>query len=51
MLVTTRNAVGAMIEGPDGRVGILYDILFDDHSWEVRNLLASQTDGTTVNRR
>ncbi len=42
MLVTTRNAVGAMIEGPDGRVGILYDILFDDHSWKVRNLLASR---------
>jgi uncharacterized protein YrrD len=31
-----------MIEGPDGRVGILYDILFDDHSWKVCNLLISR---------
>ncbi len=42
MLIATRHAYGAVLEGPDGRVGTLYDVLFDDQSWKVRHLLVSR---------
>ncbi|MEN6451321.1 MAG: hypothetical protein ABFC96_12590 [Thermoguttaceae bacterium] len=42
MLISTRHAYGATLEGPQGRLGALYDILFDDQSWEVRHLLISR---------
>ncbi|MCE5266269.1 MAG: hypothetical protein LLG00_00080 [Planctomycetaceae bacterium] len=42
MLISTRHAYGAVLEGPDGRLGALYDILFDDQSWKVRHLLVSR---------
>jgi uncharacterized protein YrrD len=42
MLISTRHAYGAVLEGPDGRLGTLYDVLFDDQSWKVRHLLVSR---------
>lgn len=42
MLIATRHVYGAVLEGPDGWVGTLYDVLFDDQSWKVRHLLVSR---------
>ena len=40
-MVAARHAYGAVLEGVHGRVGTLYDILFDDQSWKVRHLVVS----------
>jgi hypothetical protein len=36
MLVATRRLYGASVEGSDGRVGTVKDLLFDGRSWKVR---------------
>jgi hypothetical protein len=41
MLVVAKQMYGTPLEGRDGRVGTLYDILFDDHAWTIRHLVAS----------
>jgi sporulation protein YlmC with PRC-barrel domain len=41
MLVAARHTYGAILEGPHGRLGTLYDILFDDQSLKVRHLVVS----------
>ena len=41
MVVAARHTYGAVLEGDRGRLGALYDILFDDQSWKVRHLVVS----------
>lgn len=41
MLIAARDMYGAALEGNDGRVGTLYDVLFDDQSWKLRHLVVS----------
>jgi hypothetical protein len=41
MLLSAKRLYGMPLEGTDGRVGTLYDILFDDQSWQIRHLVAS----------
>jgi sporulation protein YlmC with PRC-barrel domain len=41
MFIVARDMLGTPLEGTDGRVGALYDILFDDQSWKVRHLVVS----------
>jgi sporulation protein YlmC with PRC-barrel domain len=41
MLINAKHAYGTALEGSDGRVGTLYDILFDDQSWRIRHLVVS----------
>jgi sporulation protein YlmC with PRC-barrel domain len=41
MLIAARQTYGAALEGISGRLGSLYDILFDDQSWKVRHLVVS----------
>lgn len=41
MLIEAKHMYGSALDGPDGRVGTLYDILFDDQSWHVRHLVVS----------
>ncbi|MEN6458992.1 MAG: hypothetical protein ABFC63_08680 [Thermoguttaceae bacterium] len=42
MQISTRHAYGAVLEGPEGRLGTLYDVLFDDRTWKARHLLISR---------
>ncbi len=39
MLITAKQMYGTPLEGSDGRVGSLYDLLFDDQSWKLRHLV------------
>jgi hypothetical protein len=39
MLITARQMYGTPLQGSDGRVGALYDVLFDDQSWKLRHLV------------
>jgi sporulation protein YlmC with PRC-barrel domain len=39
MLIVTSDMFGTPLEGSDGRVGSLYDVLFDDQSRKVRHLV------------
>ncbi len=41
MFIAARDMYGTALEGIDGRVGVLYDILFDDRSWRLRHLVVS----------
>jgi sporulation protein YlmC with PRC-barrel domain len=41
MFIVAKDTFGTPLEGTDGRVGTLYDILFDDQSWKVRHLVVS----------
>jgi uncharacterized protein YrrD len=41
MFIVAKEIVGTPLEGTDGRVGALYDLLFDDQSWKVRHLVVS----------
>jgi sporulation protein YlmC with PRC-barrel domain len=41
MFIVTKDMFGTRLEGIDGRVGTLYDVLFDDQSWKVRHLIVS----------
>ncbi len=41
MLIPAKQLYGALLEGSDGRVGTLYDLLFDDQSWAFRHLVVS----------
>ena len=41
MLINARHMYGMPLEGSDGRVGTLYDLLFDDQSWQLRHLVVS----------
>jgi sporulation protein YlmC with PRC-barrel domain len=41
MLIAAKHAYGIVLEGPQGRVGTLYDVLFDDRTWKVRHLMVS----------
>jgi len=41
MIVAARHTYGAALEGVGGRLGTLYDILFDDQSWKIRHLVVS----------
>jgi sporulation protein YlmC with PRC-barrel domain len=41
MLIAAKHAYGVVLEGPQGRVGALYDVLFDDRTWKVRHLVVS----------
>jgi hypothetical protein len=38
MFIATKRLYGASIQGPDGDVGTVKDLLFDDQSWKVRYL-------------
>ena len=49
MLLLTRQMMGASIEASDGKVGKLCDLLFDDQTWNVRDLVL--TAGSWLNRR
>jgi sporulation protein YlmC with PRC-barrel domain len=41
MLIHAKQMHGTSLEGTDGRVGTLYDILFDDQSWRIRHFVVS----------
>ena len=43
MMVAARHTYGTVLEGKGtaGRLGSLYDVLFDDQSWQVRHLVVS----------
>ncbi len=41
MLIEAKRMYGAALEGTDGRVGTLADILFDDRSWRLRHLVVN----------
>ena len=41
MFIAAKEMYGAPLEGSDGRVGSLYDFLFDDQSWKLRHLVVS----------
>ena len=41
MLIAARDMYGVPLQGSDGRVGTLYDLLFDDRSWRLRHLVVS----------
>lgn len=41
MLVAARDMFGTPLEGTDGHVGAIYDVLFDDQSWKVRHLVVN----------
>jgi sporulation protein YlmC with PRC-barrel domain len=41
MLIAAKQMYGMPLEGSDGRVGSLYDLLFDDQSWKLRHLVVS----------
>ena len=41
MFVVAKDMFGAPLEGTDGHVGAIYDVLFDDQSWKVRHLVVS----------
>lgn len=43
MLIVAREMFGVPVEAADGRVGTLYDVLFDDQSWKVRHLVVDTT--------
>jgi hypothetical protein len=39
MFIVAKDMYGTTLEGADGRVGSLYDILFDDQSWRIRHFV------------
>jgi sporulation protein YlmC with PRC-barrel domain len=39
MLIVAKHIYDTGLEGSDGRVGTLYDLLFDDQSWKVQHLV------------
>jgi hypothetical protein len=39
MLIVAKDMYGTTVEGNDGHVGTLYDLLFDDRSWRLRHLV------------
>jgi sporulation protein YlmC with PRC-barrel domain len=41
MFIAAKDLYGTALEGIDGRVGTVYDILFDDRTWKVRHLVVS----------
>jgi hypothetical protein len=41
MLIAAKKMYGIPLEGADGRVGTLSDILFDDNSWRLRHLVVN----------
>ena len=41
MFIVAKHIYGTALEGSDGRVGTLYDLLFDDQSWKLRHLVVS----------
>ena len=41
MFVVARDMFGTPLEGTDGHVGAIYDVLFDDQSWKVRHLVVN----------
>ncbi len=43
MLIVAREMFGVPLEAAEGRVGTLYDVLFDDQSWKVRHLVVDTT--------
>jgi hypothetical protein len=49
MLVLARHINGTAVEASDGKVGKLCDLLFDEQSWNVRQLVLD--GGTWLNRR
>lgn len=36
MLIAAQYILGTQVEGQDGRLGLIHDLLFDDNSWAVR---------------
>jgi uncharacterized protein YrrD len=44
MYIVAKKMFGTPMEGSDGHVGVLYDVLFDDQSWKVRHLVVSSGD-------
>ncbi len=49
MLVLARHINGTAVEASDGKVGKLCDLLFDEQSWKIRQLVLD--GGTWLNRR
>lgn len=41
MFIVAKQIYRMSLEGTDGRVGTLYDLLFDEQSWKVRHLVVS----------
>lgn len=41
MFIVAKQMYGTPLQGSDGRVGALYDLLFDDQSWKLRHLVVS----------
>jgi len=44
MLRSTKDLVGCAVDGLDGSIGKIVDLLFDDHQWAVRSLVVRTGD-------